>query len=162
MIFVILLFEKSIDVSHQPNTALLKYLDSLQVQPGSCPCYTRRLPSHYKKAVVRIQEDRPSYHYSPFWQSKTTCFTFQSHRFCLPKYATFEGKTTCFTSSTHILPAYKPLNPVSLVADGCYARCGRTARSLRTDRTPIADGCNAHPKRARRSSRTSNRKMGDE
>ena len=120
MIFVILVFEKSIDVTHQPNTALLKYLDSLLVQPGSCPCYTRRLSSHYKKAVVRIQEGRPSYHYSAFPQSKTTCFTFQSHRFCLPKYATFEGKTTCFTSSTHILSDCKSLHPVSLVADGCF------------------------------------------
>ena len=31
--------------------------------------------------------------------SKTSCFTFQKHRFCLSKYATCEGKTSCFTSS---------------------------------------------------------------
>ena len=30
--------------------------------------------------------------------SKTSCFTFQKHRFCLSKYATCEGKTSCFTS----------------------------------------------------------------
>ncbi|MCR4837274.1 MAG: hypothetical protein K5899_12990 [Bacteroidaceae bacterium] len=49
-------------MSHQPNTALLKYLDSLLVQPGSCPFYTRRLSSHYKKAVIRVQEGRLGYH----------------------------------------------------------------------------------------------------
>ena len=30
--------------------------------------------------------------------SKTSCFTFQKHHFCLSKYATCEGKTSCFTS----------------------------------------------------------------
>ena len=148
MIFVILVFEKSIDVSHRPNTALLKYLNSLQVQPESRPCYTRRLPSHYKKALVCIQEDRPGYHYSAFPQSKTTCFTFQSHRFCLPKYATFEGKTTCFTSSPHILSAYNHIHSVSLVAYGRYARCGRTARPSRTDVTLIRNERDAHRERA--------------
>ena len=64
VIFVILVFEKSMDVHHQPNTLLLKYLDSLLVQQGSRACYTTRLQSHYKKAVVRIQEGRPGYHYS--------------------------------------------------------------------------------------------------
>ena len=59
-------FEKSIEVLHPSNTALLKYLYSFLVQLGSRPCYTRRLSSHYKKAVVRVQEGRPSYHYSPF------------------------------------------------------------------------------------------------
>ena len=59
MIFVILVFEKSIDVSHQPNTALLKYPDSFLVQLGSRPCYTRRLSSHYKKAVP-VTTTRPS------------------------------------------------------------------------------------------------------
>ena len=122
MIFVILVFKKSIDVPHQSNTALLKYPDSFLVQLGSRPCYTRRLSSHYKKAVVRIQEGRPSYHYSPFWQSKTTCFTFQSHRFCLPKYATFKGKTTCFTSSTHILWPSKSATWMSEMAEGFLQR----------------------------------------
>ena len=66
VIFVILVFEKSIDVCRQPDTALLKYLDSLLVQQGRRACYTTRLQSHYKKAVVRIQEGRPDYHKSPF------------------------------------------------------------------------------------------------
>ena len=34
--------------------------------------------------------------------SKTSCFTFQKHRFCISKYATCEGKTTCFTSSEYL------------------------------------------------------------
>ena len=34
--------------------------------------------------------------------SKTSCFTFQKHRFCISKYATCEGKTSCFTSSGYL------------------------------------------------------------
>ncbi len=56
---MILTFEKSIDVCRQPDTALLKYLDSLLVQQGSRACYTTRLQGHYKKAVVRIKKAVP-------------------------------------------------------------------------------------------------------
>ena len=49
--------------------------------------------------------------------SKTSCFTFQKHHFCLSKYATCEGKTSCFTSSgyrhssskSHTLLSFLPL-----------------------------------------------------
>ncbi len=34
--------------------------------------------------------------------SKTSCFTFQKHHFCLSKYATCEGKTSCFTSLEYL------------------------------------------------------------
>ena len=75
VIFVILAFEKSIDVYCQPNMPLLTYSDSLLI--------------YEKKRLGTCK--------SAFRKSKTTCFTFQSGMFPIPKYATCEGKTSCFT-----------------------------------------------------------------
>ena len=80
VIFVILAFEKSIDVYCQPNMPLLTYSDSLLI--------------YVKKRLGTCK--------SAFRKSKTTCFTFQSGMFPIPKYATCEGKTSCFTLSSHV------------------------------------------------------------